>query len=138
MPEAQTGFRKGRGTRDHIRSIRWILKLTKKHQREMNFCFIDYSDVFDSVDQEKIRNVLKAVGVPQYLILLMRHFYSGQEASARTEQGETEWFTVEKDILQNYILSSYLFNLYTEHIIREAGLDEDEGEIKLGAEKSAI
>ena len=104
----------------------------------MNFCFIAYSDVFDSVDQEKIRNVLKAVGVPQHLILLMHHFYSGQEASARTEHGETEWFTVEKGILQNYILSSYLFNLYTERIIREARLDENEGEIELGAEKSAI
>ena len=96
MPEVHAGFRKGRGTRDLIANIRWILKRTKEHQNKANFCFIDYSKAFDSVDQEKVWNVSKDMGVPQHLIILMHNLYSRQEATIRTEYGETELFPIGK------------------------------------------
>ena len=107
----------------------------KEHQNEVNFCFIDYSKAFDNVDQEKMWNVLKDMSVPQHLIVLMHNLYSGQEATIRTEYGETEWFPIGKGVCQGCTLSMYLFHLYAEHIVREPGMNEDEGGIKIGGRK---
>ena len=101
----------------------------------MHFCFTDYSKAFHSVDQEKLRNVLRDMDVPQHLIVLIRNLYFGQEATITTEYGETEWFPIGKSVRQGGILSSYLFNLYAEHIVREARLNEDEGRIKIVGRK---
>ena len=96
----------------------------------------NYSKAFDSVDQEKMWNVLKDMSMPQHLITLMRNLYSGQKATIRTEYEEREWFSIGKGVCQDCSLSPYLFNLHTEHIVREAELDEDEGGIKIGGKKT--
>ena len=134
IPEVQARFRKRRGTRDHIVSIRWTLEPTK-NTREVHFCFTDYSKAFHSVDQENMRNVLRDMDVPQHLIVLIRNLYSGQEATITTEYRETEWLPIGKRVPQGCTLSLYLFNLYAEHIVREAGLNGDERRTKIGGRK---
>ena len=135
MPEAPTGLRKGRGTKDYITHIQWILKHAKDHQKAVRFYSIDYNKAFESIGQEKIWNVLKDMGVPQHLIVLMRNLYSGKEATIGIEYEEAGWFPIGKDVRQGYTLSPYLFNIYAEHIVREAEMDEDERGIKIDGRK---
>ena len=132
MADTQAGFRTGRGTRDQIANLRWILEKTREFQKEFYICFIDYSKAFDCVNHEKLWNILMEMGVPSHLIILIRNLYTEQQASVRTEHGKTKWFNIGKGVRQGCILSPYLFNLYTEYIMRKTGIDETTAGIKIG------
>ena len=97
LPDVQAGFRKGRETRDQIVNIFWIIKKAREFQKNIYFCFIDYSKTFDCVDHNKLWKILKEMGIPDHLTCLPRNLYAGQEATVRTECG-TDWFQVEKGI----------------------------------------
>ena len=84
LPDVQAGFRKGRGTRDQIANIHWIIEKAREFQKNIYFCFIDYAKAFDCVDHNKLWNILKEMGIPDHLACLLRNFYAGQEATART------------------------------------------------------
>ena len=124
LPDVQAGLRKGRGTRDQIANICWIIKKAREFQKNIHFCFIDYAKAFDCVDHNKLWKILKEMGIPQQLTCLLRNMYAGQEATVRTEHGTTDWFQIGKGVCQGCILSPYLFNLYAEYIMRNPGLDE--------------
>ena len=124
LPDSQAGFRKGRGTRDQI------AKIIKK-AKEFQFCFTDYTKAFGCVDQNKLWKILKEMGIPDHLTCLLRNLHAGQEATVRTGHGTTDWFQIRKGVRQGCILSSCLFNLYAEYIMRNASLDEAQAEIKI-------
>ena len=84
LPDVQAGFRKGRGTRDQIANIRWIIEKGREFQKNICFCFIDYAKAFDCVDQNKLWTILKEMGIPDHLTCLWRNLYAGQEAMVRT------------------------------------------------------
>ena len=90
----QAGFRKGRGTRDQIASISWIIKKAREFQKNIYFCFIDYDKAFDCVDHNKLWKILKEMGIPDHLTCLLRNLYAGQEATVRTGRGTTDWFQI--------------------------------------------
>ena len=131
LPDVHTGFRKGRGTRDQIANIRWIMGKAREFQKNIYFCFIDYAKAFDYVDHNKLWKILKEMGIPDHLACLLRNLYAGQEATVRTGHGTTDWFQIRKGVHQGYILSSCLFNLYAEYIMRYAGLEEAQAGIKI-------
>ena len=87
LPDVQTGFRKGRGTRDQIANICWIIEKTREFWRNIYFCFIDYATAFDCVDQNKLWKILKEMGIADHLTCLLRNLYAGQEATVRTGHG---------------------------------------------------
>ena len=129
IPDAQAGFRKGRGTRDQIANIRWIIKKAREFQKNIYFCFIDYAKAFDCVDHNKLK-ILKEMGIPDHLTRLLRYLWAGQEATIRTGHGTTDWFQIGKGVCQGCILSPCLFNLYAEYIMRNARLDKAQAGIK--------
>ena len=131
LPDVQAGFRKGRGTRDQIANIRWIIKKATEFQKSIYFCFIDYAKAFDCMDHNKLWKILQEMGIPDHLTCLLRNLYAGQEATVRTGHRTTDWFQTEKGVCQGYILSLCLFNLYAEYIMRNAGLDEAQAGIKI-------
>ena len=94
LPDVQAGFWRGRGTRGQIANIRWILEKTREFQKNIYFCFIDYTNTFDYVDHNKLWKILKEMGVPDYLTCLLRNPYLGQEATVRTGHGTTDWFKI--------------------------------------------
>ena len=112
FPDVQAGFRKGRGTKDQIANIHWIIEKARAFQRNIYFCFIDYTKAFDSVDHNKLWNILKKMGIPDHLTCLLRNLYAGQEATVRTRHGTADCFQIGKGIHQGCILSPWLFNLY--------------------------
>ena len=124
LPDVQAGFRKVRGTRDQIANICWIMEKGRESQKNIYFCFIDYAKAFDCVDHNKLWKILKEMGIPDHLNLPLEKLYAGQEATVRTGHGTTVWFQIGKGEQQGYIFSSCLFNLYAEHIMQNAGLDE--------------
>ena len=124
MPGIQAGFRKGRGTRDQIANICWIIKKARQFQKNIYFCFIDYNKAFDCVDHNKLWKILKEMGIADHLTCLLRNLYASQEATVRTGHGTTDWFQIGKGVRQGCILSPCLFNLYAEYIMRNAGLEE--------------
>ena len=124
ISDVQAGFIKGRGNRHQIAIIRWIIKKAREFQKNIYFCFIDYAKAFDCVDHNTLWKILKEMGIPDYLTCLLRNLYAGQEATVRTGHGTTDWFQIGKGIGQGCILSPCLFNLYSEYIMRNAGLDE--------------
>ena len=124
LPDVQAGFRKGSGTRDQIANIPWIIKKAREFQKNIYFCFIDYAKAFDCVDHNKLRKILKEMGISDHLTCLLRNLYAGQEATVRTGHGTTAWFQIAEGVRQGCILSPCLFNLYAEYIMRNAGLDE--------------
>ena len=130
LSDVQAGFRKGRGTRDQIANICWIMEKAREFQKNIYFCFIDYAKAFDSVDQINWK-ILKENGIPDHLTCLLRNLYAGQEATKRTGHGTTDWFQIGKGVRQGCILSPYLFNLYAEYIMRNAGLEEAQTGIKI-------
>ena len=119
-PDVQAGFRKGRGTRDQIANIFWIMEKAREFQKKIHFCFNDYAKVFDCVDHNKQWIILKEMGIPDHLTCLLRNLYAGQEATIRTGHGTTNWFQIGKEVHQGCILSPCLFNLYAEYIMRNA------------------
>ena len=123
LPAVQAGFRKGRGIRDQIAYICWIIEKTIEFQKNIYF-FIDYAKAFDYVDHNKLWKILKEVGVPDHLTCLLRNLYADQEGTVRTRHGTTDWFQMGKGVHQGCILSPCLFNFYAEYIMRNAGLDE--------------
>ena len=131
LPDVQASFRKGRGTRDQIANIHWIIKKAREFQKHIYFCFIDYAKAFDSVDHNKLWKILKEMGIPNHLTCLLRNLYAGQEATVRTEHGTTDWFQIGKGVRQDCILSLCLFNLYAEYIMRSAGLQEEQAGVKI-------
>ena len=131
LPDVQAGFRKGRGTRDQIANICWIIKKTKKFQKNIYFFFIDYAKAFDYVDHNKLWKILKEMGIPDHLTCHLRNLDAGEEATVRTGYGTTDWFQIEKGVCQGCILSPCLFNLYAEYIVRNAGLEEAHAGIKI-------
>ena len=84
LPDVQAGFRKGRGTRDQIANIRWIMEKAREFQKNIDFCFMDYAKAFDCVDHNKLWNILKEIQIPDHLTCLLRNLYVGQEATVRT------------------------------------------------------
>ena len=96
LPDVQAGFRKGRGTRDQIANICWIIEKAKEFQKNIYFCLIDYAKAFDYVDHNKLWKILKDMGIPDHLTCLLRNLYAGQEATVRTGQGTTGWFQIGK------------------------------------------
>ena len=131
FPDVQAGFRKGRGTRDQIANIWWIIEKAGKFQKNIYFCFIDYAKAFDCVDHNKLWKILKEMGIPDQMICLLRNLYAGQEATVRTGHGTTDWFQIGKGVRQGCILSPCLFNLYAECITRNAGLEEAQAGIRI-------
>ena len=131
LPDAQTGFRKGRGTRDQIASICWIIRKARESQKTIYFCFIDYAKASDSVDHNKLWKILKEIGIPDYLTCLLRNLYAGQEATVRTGYGTSDWFQIGKGVHQGCLLSPCLFNLYAEYMMRNVGLDGAQAGIKI-------
>ena len=131
LPDVQAGFRKGRGTRDQIANILWIIKKAREFQKNIYFCFIDYAKAFECVDQKKLWKILKEMGLPDHLTCLLRNLYAGQVATVRTGLGRADWFQRGKEICQGCILSPCLFNLYAEYIMRNAGLEEAQAGIKI-------
>ena len=115
--DVQADFRKGRGTRDQIANIRWIIKKAREFQKNIYFCFIDYAKAFDCVDHNKLWKILKEMGILNHLTCLLKNLYAGQEATVRTGHGTTDWFQIRKRVLQGCILSPCLFNLYAEYIM---------------------
>ena len=124
LPDVQAGFRKGRGTRDQIANIRWIMEKAREFQKNIYFCFIDYAKAFDCVDHNKLRKILKEMGLPDHLTCLLRNLYAGQEATVRTGHGTTDWFQIGKGVCQGCILSPCLFNFYAEYIMKNAGMED--------------
>src|SRR5574342_910846 len=131
LPDVLAGFRKGRGTRDQITNIRWIIKKAREFQKNIYLCFIDYAKAFDCVDHNKLWTIMKEMGIPDHLTCLLRNLYAGQEATIRIGHGTTDWFQIGKRVHQGCILSPCLFHLYAEYIMRNAGLDEAQAGIKI-------
>ena len=121
-----------RGTRDQIPNIRWIIEKTMEFQQNIYLCFIDYAKAFDCVDHSKRWKALKEMGIPDHLTCPLGNLYVGQEARVRTLCRTTDWLSIEKKVRQGFLLSPCLFNLYAEHIMRNAGLDELQAGIKIG------
>ena len=116
LPDVQAGFRKGRGTRDQIANIRWIIEKAREFQKNIHLWFIDYAKAFDCVDHNKLWKFLKEMGIPDHLTCLLRNLYASQEATVRIGHETTDWFQIGKGVHQGWILSPGLFNLYAEYI----------------------
>ena len=135
-PDVQVGYRKGRGTRDQIANIHLIIEKASDFQKNIYFCFIDYTKAFDCVDHSKLWKILKEMGLPDHLTYLLKNQYAGQEATVRTRHGITDWFQIGKGVCQGCILSPCLFNFHAEYIMRNAGLEEPQLELRLPGEIS--
>ena len=128
--DVQTGFRKGKGTRGQIANICWITEKAREFQKNIYFCFTDYSKAFDCVDHNKLWKILKEMGIPNQLTCLLRNLYTGEEATVRTGHGKTDWFQIGKGVRQGWIVSPCLFNLYAENIKQNTGQDKVQAGIK--------
>ena len=131
IPDVQAGFRKGRGTRDQIANTLWIMEKAKEFQKNIYLCFINYVKAFKYV-KHKLWKALKDMGIPDHLACLLRNLYVGQEATFKTLYGTPNWFRIKKGAWQGCLLLPCLFNLYAEHIMRNARLDELQAGIKTG------
>ena len=131
LPDVQAGFRKGRGTRDQIANIRWIMEKAREFQKNSYFCLIDYAKGFDCVDHNKLWKILREMGISDHLTCFLRNLYASQEATEGTGHGTTDWFQIGKGVYQGCILSPCLFNFYAEYIMRNAGLEETQAGIKI-------
>ena len=115
LSDVQGGFRKGRGTRDQIANILWIIEKAREFQKSIYFCFIDYAKAFDYVDHNKLWKILQEIAIQDHLTCPLRNLCAGQEATVRTGHGAMDWFKIGKGVHQGCILSSCLFSLYTVH-----------------------
>ena len=131
LSDVQGGFRKGRGTRDQIVNIHWIIQKAREFQKNTYFCFIVYAKAFDCVDHDKLWKILREMRIPDHVTCLLRNLSADQEATVRTEHGTTDWFQIGKGVCQGCILSPCLFNLYVEYTVRNAGLEEAQAGIKI-------
>ena len=131
LPDVQADFRKGKGTRDQIANIWWIMEKAGEFQKNIYFFFIDYAKALDSVNHNKLWKIPEEMGKPDHLTCLLRNLYAGQEATVRTGHGTTDWFQIGKGVRHGCILSPCLFNLYAEYIMRNAGLEEAQAGSKI-------
>ena len=122
FPDVPASFRKGRGTRDQIANICWIMEKARVFQKNK-------AKAFDCVDHNKLWKILKEMGIPDHLTCLLRNQYTGQEATVRSGHGTTDWFQIGKGVRQGCILSPCLFNFYAEYIMRNVGLEETQAGI---------
>ena len=127
LPDVQTRFRIGRGARDQIANVLWILKKARELEENIYFCFVDYAKAFDCVDHNKLWEILQEMGIPDHL----RNLHEGQEATVRTGHDTTDCLQIEKGVCQVCILSPCLFNLYADYIMQNARLDEAQTGIKI-------
>ena len=128
--DIQDGFRKSRGTRNQIANICWIIEKAREFQKNIYFCFTDYTKAFDCVDHNKLWKIPQEMGILDHLSWLSRNLYAGQVARVKTLHGTTDWFQIGKAVHQGCILSPCLFNLYAEHIMWNSRLDEAQAGIK--------
>ena len=115
----------------NIANIRWIIEKAREFQKNIYFSFIDYAKAFGYVDHSKLWKILEEMGIPDHLTCFLRNLDTGQEATVRTGHGTTDLFQIVKGVHQGCILSLCLFNVYTEYIMRNAGLDEAQARIKI-------
>ena len=132
LPDVQAGFRKGRGTRDQIANICWIIEKNKRVPEKISISALFLTipkllTVWITINWK----ILKEMGIPDHLTCLLRNLYAGQEATVRTGHGATDWFQIGKGVHQGCILSPCLFNLYAEYIMRNTGLEEAQTGIKI-------
>ena len=119
LPDVQAGFRTGRGTKDQIANIHWIIEKAREFQKKnVYFCFIDYAKAFDCMYHNKLWKILKEMGIPDHLTCLLRNLYVDQEATVRAGYETTDWFQIGKGVRQGYILSPCLFDFCAEYIMR--------------------
>ena len=131
LPNAQAGLSKGRGTRDQIANIRWIIEKAQEFQKNIYFCFIDYAKAFDCVDHNKLWKILKEMGITDHLTCLLRNLYAGQEATVKTVHVTTDWFQIGRAACQVCMVSPRLFNFYAEYIMRNTRLEEAQAGFKI-------
>ena len=136
LPDVQARFRKGRGTRDQIVNICWIIEKAREFQENIYFCFTDYTKAFHCVDHNIRWKILKEMGIPGHLTCLLRNLHAGQEAAVRTRHGTTDWFKIGKGVRQGCILSPCLFNLYAGYIRKMLGWKKHKLESRLPGEIS--
>ena len=105
LPDVQAGFRKGRGTRDQIANIRWIIEKARVFHKNIYFCFINYAKAFDCVDHNKLWKILKEVRIPDHLTCLLRNLYADQEATVRTGHGISDWFHIGQGYIKAVIVT---------------------------------
>ena len=130
LPDVQAGFRKGRGNRDQIANICWIIEKARELQKNIYFCLLTMPKSL-TVWITTNYKILQEMEVPDHLACLLRNLYTGQEAKVRTGHRTTDWFKIGNGVRQGCILSPCLFNLYAEYIMRNAGLYEAQAEIKI-------
>ena len=111
LPDVQAGFRKGRGTRDQIANIRWIIEKAREFQKNIYFCFIDYAKTFDCVDHNKLWKILKEMGIPDHLTCLLRNLYAGQEITELDMEQQTASKSGEEYVKAVYCHSAYLTSM---------------------------
>ena len=126
----QAGFRKGRGTRDQIANIHWIIEKTREFQKYVYFYFIDYAKAFDYVNQNELWKILKEMEIPDDQTCFLRNLFVSQKVKVRTGHGTIDWFQIGKGVHQGCILSPCLFKFYAENIMWNARLDEAQPGIK--------
>ena len=131
LPDVQAGFRKGRGTRDPVANICWVIKKAKEFQQKTSISALLTMPKPLAVWTTANWKILKEMGLPDHQTCLLRNRYAGQEATVRTRHRTTDWFQIRKGVRQDCILSLCLFNLYAEYIMRNAGLDEAQTGIKI-------
>ena len=131
LPEVQAGFRKGRGTRDQITSIPWIIEKARVPEKTSTSALLTMQKAFDYVDHNKLWKILQEMEIPDHLTCLLRNLYAGQKATVRTGHGTTDCLQFRRVVCQGCILSPCLLNLYAEYIMRNAGLDEAQAGIKI-------
>ena len=117
LPDVQAGFRKGRGTRDQIANIHWIIVKAREFLKNIYFCFIDSTKAFDCVDHNKQWKILQEMGLPEHLTCLLKNLYVGQESAVSTGHGTTGWFQIGKEVRQGCRLTPCLFNSHREYIM---------------------
>ena len=105
LPDVQAGFRRGRGTRDQIGNIHWIIEKAREFQKNIYFCFIDYAKAFDCVDHNQLWKILREIGITDNLTCLLRNLYASQEATIRIGHETTDWFQMGKGVSGLYIVT---------------------------------
>ena len=131
IPDVQAGFRKGRGTRDQIANIRWIIRKARESQRNIYFCFIDYAKAFDCADHNKLWKILKRWEYQTTWPTSWEICIQLKKQQLELDMEQQTGSKLEKGVRHSCILSSCLFNLYAEYIMRNAGLDVAQAEIKI-------
>ena len=130
LPDVQARFKKGRGTRDQIANIHWIIEKAREFQKKSTSASLTTPKLL-TVWITTNWKILKGIGLPDHFTCLLRNLYAGQGAPVRTRHGTTDWFQIRKGVHQGYIFSPCLFNLYAEYIMRNARLDEAQAVMKI-------